>query len=102
MSTELKQRVLDFFHEDDVSSLRPGKKEFLSLRDDKGVRTHHQKRLLLGNLRELYCRFKEMYPDAKIGFSTFAELRPKYCVIAGSSGTHTVYVYVPAIKISSS
>ena len=28
----------------------------------------------------------------KIGFSKFAELRPKECVIAGSSGTHSVCV----------
>lgn len=28
----------------------------------------------------------------KIGFSKFAELRPKHCVLAGSSGTYTVCV----------
>jgi len=28
----------------------------------------------------------------KIGFSKFADLRPKHCVLAGASGTHAVCV----------
>ena len=28
----------------------------------------------------------------KIGFSKFAELRPRYCVLAGASGTHSVCI----------
>lgn len=86
------QEVVNFYHDDDISSLRPGKKEFLSRRNDEGVRVQHQKRLLLGNLRELYRRFKEIHPDVSIGFSSFAELRPDYCVLAGSGRTHTVCV----------
>lgn len=31
-------------------------------------------------------------PECKIGFSTFAKLRPKECVLAGAAGTHTVCV----------
>ena len=42
-------------------------------------------------MRELYQQFKE---NLKIGFSKFAELRPKQCVLAGSSGTHCVCVCV--------
>ncbi len=51
-----------------------------------------QKRLLLCNLDEAYRAFKDKYPELKVGFSKFAELRPKYCVVAGSSGTHSVCV----------
>ena len=40
----------------------------------------------------MYCEFKERYPDHKIGFSRFAELRPKHCVLVGVSGTHAVRV----------
>ena len=40
----------------------------------------------------MYREFKEKYPDHKIRFSKFAELRPKYCVLAGASGTHSVCV----------
>ena len=36
--------------------------------------------------------FKERFPDRKIGFSKFAELRPKHCVLVGASGTHSVCV----------
>ena len=51
-----------------------------------------QKRLVLGNLKELFELFKTTYTDEKIGFSKFAELRPKHCVLAGGSGTHSVCV----------
>jgi hypothetical protein len=46
----------------------------------------------LCNLKEAYSSFKEKFPGAKIGFSKFVELRPKQCVLAGSSGTHSVCV----------
>ena len=37
----------------------------------------------------------------KIGFSKFAELRPKHCVLAGTSGTHSVCVCTihPSVKL---
>ncbi len=53
---------------------------------------HIQKRLVLNNLREVYRAFKDAYPDKKIGFSIFAELRPQHCILAGASGTHAVCV----------
>ena len=40
----------------------------------------------------MYTAFKDKYPTKKIGFSTFCTLRPKWCVGAGSSGTHSVCV----------
>ena len=55
-------------------------------------RVHVQKRLVLSNLRELYQMFKDRYPNETIGFSKFADLRPKHCVLAGASGTHSVCV----------
>ena len=33
-----------------------------------------------------------MHPDIKIGFSKFCSLRPKWCVIVGSSQTHSVSI----------
>ena len=67
----------------------PGKKDFVSVKQE-GKRVHVQKRLMLSNLREVYHEFKEKFPDRKIGFSKFAELRPKHCILAGASGTHSV------------
>ena len=37
------------------------------------------KRLVLSNLREVLREFEEIFPDCKVGFSKFAELRPKNC-----------------------
>ena len=46
----------------------------------------------LCNLQELYTAFKEKYPNVNIGFSKFYELKPKWCVVAGSKMTHSVWV----------
>lgn len=46
------------------------------------------KKLILCNLKEAYKHFKDKFPSMKIGFSKFAELRPKHCMFAGQSGTH--------------
>ena len=53
---------------------------------------HKKRRLLLCNLKKLYSAFKGRYPDAKVGFSKFCSLRPKWCISVGSSGTHSVCV----------
>lgn len=55
-------------------------------------RVHIQKRLILSNLKETYREFKDRFPCENVGFSKFAELRPKHCVLAGASGSHTVCV----------
>ncbi|XP_043462733.1 uncharacterized protein LOC122498838 isoform X1 [Leptopilina heterotoma] len=54
----------------------------------------YKKRLILVNLSELYSKFKQENENVKIGFSRFAQLRPRHCVLAGRSGTHTVCVCV--------
>ena len=53
---------------------------------------HIQDRLVLSNLKEVYHEFKERFPDQKTGLSKFADLRPKHCILAGASGTHSVCV----------
>ena len=83
--------VRSFYESDDISRVMPGKKDFVSVKKE-GKRLHVQKRLVLSNLREVYCEFKEKFPDQKIGFSKFAEIRPKHCILAGASGTHSVCV----------
>ena len=64
----------------------PGKKDYVSL----GKKQHMSKRLILCNLKELYAAYKLKYPDHKVGFSIFCSLRPKWCVLAGPKGTHSV------------
>ena len=45
--------------------------------------------------------FKEKYPEYKIGSTKFAELRPKWCVIAGSVCTihQNVKTMIDAINL---
>ena len=66
----------------------PGKKDYVSIKKNQ----HEQKRLVLCNLHELYVAFKEQNPNIQVGFSKFCSLRPKSCIIAGKSGTHSVCV----------
>ena len=44
-----------------LAELMPGKKDFVSIREGDH-RVHVQKRLILGNLKEIYQQFKEKYP----------------------------------------
>ena len=92
---EIEKEVVDtverFYRSEDVSRMMPGKKDVVSLKVN-GERKHIQKQLILCNLKELYALFRERNPDIKVGFSKFAELRPKECVLVGASGTHSVCV----------
>ena len=89
---ETVKLVKAFYHHDDISRVMPGIKDFLSVRNDEGEKEHKQKRLVLCNLKEAYHQFKQQHPGIKVGFSKFAELRPKECVLAGATGTHSVCV----------
>lgn len=53
---------------------------------------NRQKRLLNGSLNELHTYFHELNPTSTIGFSTFAKIRPRECILSGSTGTHTMCV----------
>ncbi|CAG9765987.1 unnamed protein product [Ceutorhynchus assimilis] len=100
LSKEMSEKIIQFYLENDISRPCP---EYVSVKDDNGNRIHMQKRLILSNLKEIYTFFKEQNPAAQIGFSKFAELRPKWCILAGASGTHTVCVciYHQNLKLAS-
>lgn len=91
LSADVIDQVHNFYESDDVSRVMPGKKDYVSVRQGDS-RVQLQKRLVLSNLKELYQLFKEKFPTLTIGFSKFAELRPKQCILAGASGTHSVCV----------
>lgn len=86
---EAQEKAKQYFLE--CSTLMPGVRDKISVKTSSG-RECRQKRLLLGSLNEIFANFKELSPDSKIGFSSFAKLRPPECVLTGSSGTHTVCV----------
>jgi hypothetical protein len=52
------------------------------------------KRLILGNLKGIFNKFKNDFSEVKIGFSKFCLLRPRHVILAGAAGTHPVYVRV--------
>ena len=81
-----------FFERDDVSHMCPGKKDCVGIRNKDGSKEKVQKRLLLANISEIYGNFKAEFPSLKIGFSTFALLRPKWCMPVGVAGLHNVCV----------
>jgi hypothetical protein len=92
LSEEIKVKISDFYQDDEVSRICPGKKDYKSTRAVDGTKSHQQKRLLLGNLKELYQKWKTDNALSKVGFSVFATLRPKWCILAGAYGTHSVCV----------
>lgn len=91
LSDVTAESVKDFYNSDEVSRMMPGKKDYVTIRNKEG-KNQVQKRLVLANLHEIYQLFKEKFPANKIGFSKFCDLRPKNCILAGKSGTHTVCV----------
>lgn len=91
IEADIVKKVEEFYLSEEISRIMPGKKDTISVFVD-GSRKAIQKHLILCNLKEAYAQFKEKNPAAKIGFSKFAELRPKQCVLPGSSGTHSVCV----------
>ena len=92
LSGQLKIEIVAVYESDENSRMCPGMKETVNVWDSNGEKVKYQKRLVLSNLKELYAAWKTTNPEKKIGFSTFAALRPKWCVLAGASGTHSVCV----------
>lgn len=88
---ETVQKVREFYEDDRYSRVMPHKKETVTVRIGE-EKQKMQKRLLLSDIKDLYELFCTQHPECPIGTTKFAELRPKWCVIAGSSGTHSVCV----------
>ena len=89
LPVEIREMIVSFYKEDDISRPMPGKKDCFTIKKN-GVKIKVQKRLVLSNLKETYRQFKDRYLEIKIGFSKFASLRPRECVLAGA--THSVCV----------
>lgn len=84
--------VQNFYLSDEISRNCPGLRDYVIVNEKNG-KTTKQRRLVLMNLKEAYVLFKEQHTNIKIGFSKFAELRPRQCVLALENyGTHTTCV----------
>ena len=93
LPSETVDTLCMFYESDDISCVTPGKKDFVSVKKD-GKRQHVQKRLVLSNLKEVHRKFKERFPHYKVGFSKFAELRPKHTLCFSRSEWYTLSVCV--------
>jgi len=60
----------------------------------EGNKVHFWKQLILCNLTETYLIFKKQKPEMLLGFSKFAELWPKNCVLTETCGACKVCVCV--------
>lgn len=91
LPAETVEKVEDYYENDINSRIMANKKDTVTIRiDDKKIKK--QKRLLLNDIKNLHNEFKREFPEFRIGLTKFAELRPKWCVLAGSAGTHNVCV----------
>ncbi|XP_063215804.1 uncharacterized protein LOC134527239 [Bacillus rossius redtenbacheri] len=92
LSEYVVEAVHLFYENYEVSRAIPGVKDCITVTEPNKNKSKISKRLILCNLKEGYTLFKEKFPHIKICFSKFAELRPKHCILVGSSGTHAVCV----------
>lgn len=89
VSQQLKERVIQYYLDDEVSRQCPGMKDTISVKDSNGQRTNKQKRVLQRTMQELYDGFKD---KNEISFTSFQRLRPKECVFVTDSAAHNVCV----------
>ena len=61
LSEELLVRVKSFYEEDQISQMYAGKKDFVTIKNSDGAKEHHQKRLILCNIREAYLQYKSTF-----------------------------------------
>ena len=84
VTPEDRRSIIEFYESDEVSRLCAGSKDFVMVRNEDGEKVKKQKRLILGNLREIYVSYKSLVGDKALGFSTFAALRPEALCVARS------------------
>ena len=98
MTDDDKQRIIDFYTSDKYSRQLPGMKNVQSVKQLNSKRITIQKRLLQLNIGELHADYKKKYKDIigikTFGVSTFADQGQKYFITVGSSGTHSVGMYI--------
>jgi hypothetical protein len=81
---DTEKLVLEFYDDDDddeISRCMSGEKDFAFVKKH-GKSVHRQKRSFLCNLNEEYSLFKHWYPNIKVGFSKFCEIRSRYIITA--------------------
>lgn len=57
IAPSLSEKVIQFYHQDDISRPFPGMRDTISIKLQNGKRETRQKRLLLNTIQELYEKF---------------------------------------------
>lgn len=73
---QIKQKVTEFYENDESSRMCPGKRDTVTLKKNK-----KQKRYLNYSLKDLYKKFSSSHPGLKISYALFCKLRPFYVLI---------------------
>ena len=92
ISQDTKHLVRTFFESPEISRICPGVKDCFRIKNEEGIKETVKKQLVLMNLKEAFALYKADPNNPNIGFSSFASLRPRNCVLAGAAGTHSVCV----------
>ena len=58
----------------------------------EGKKVQVQKYLVFATSRRHSNTFRSTFTTVNVGFSKFAELRQKHCVLSGAAGMHSVHV----------
>ncbi|KAJ8671113.1 hypothetical protein QAD02_002372 [Eretmocerus hayati] len=82
-----------------IDCMLGGKEDVKLVVQEDGSRKLEQKKLILCDITELCEKFREEHPEDKVSISKFFTLRPKQCVVTGSSGTHGVCVFALLMRI---
>ena len=83
--------MIEFFCCGKIDRLIQGKKVYVTIREG-GEKKQVQKHFILCNLKAVYSFFKKAEPNLTLGFSKFAALRPRNCVLPEAPCTHSVCV----------
>src|SRR5580693_3417938 len=84
LSEETKTSVVDFYRNEDISTIIGGMKKTACI----GNEEYQPKRLLLFNINEALQLFHDENPTHRIGISSFAKLRPKDVILADEKAAH--------------
>ena len=86
------KNIETFFQDPKNVKHLPGAKDTLSVKNSAGKRESQRKLLLPSTLYHAHQKFLKDYPNSKVCYSKFSQLRPRNVVLPGSAGTHITCV----------
>ena len=75
---ETKQLLTEFYHQDNIHRIAPGKCDTVTVNGKEKL----QKRHSYMPIKETYAVFKNKYPNVKIGISKFASAQPSQVLLS--------------------